>query len=857
MFLRLTLLALLALQLAMGRGQKKAGEERIMRPNPAAAAVDAGGLASCPAGSPLGEMKLTVRSGKDREPLPFENIIHLTEGDVVEYAPVERGRRKREGEVSLVLVPAKISGREELIVTDPENAEKPQHWEIPRTVALAVFVYGPQGLSRKRVKSFLSQDESLVAQLAEYADKTAQTEALIAALSNSERSSASVNAALNGFASQYGVSVQLDKNAPPATQAQALFSAMNPQLSSYSPLASSASARASQTASLATAAAGLFFGSPVGLLAGGTSMLLDLRSIAFPDTQFRSSFALTLKDSHLNLCGERLTTPGRTRLAYLWASRIPNASKPNIQIGNANYLPLQEKSPLPVTLSDGDWKYLQRARNWYLENDAKQRYPVNLLKLQNQKAVEIDLSEGKVKPGEYRLGAFWDWKEFSADGDVHVRALSGLDSAQLVPDSQDRLLAGGGKVPVTVSGSDFEFTTKVEVTKVGDEFAAPMPVRYILPKGLRRGPQMRVDVLIDTDGLSQGDYRLLFSQVNGETHAIPFKLLPNPPKVANLPILLNAGAETHHYVLKGERLDAISKLEAPGATFELGGVSNNNSQRNLTVELDGSVKPGTKVPVTVHVKDRNEPLSFSNAMEITGPLPVIASSKLAIPPGVAVSLRPDEFPAGYAISATIDVKNMDPRSVVQLGCANGVTEPVRLQIGEQNQAASLQQLSPDQLYLLFDTAHLPAGCQLQASVDNGRGGKSQPYDLARITRLPQIESLTPVEPAATAGTPADTEPNQNVEYVFRGSNLEMIERAGWDPGTGTEVTALPTPIPGEGQKQTLSIAMPAPQTGKDELYLWLRGDKQARTTTIKLPNSTAAVPPELAAKMQQSAGSTQ
>ena len=81
---------------------------------------------------------------------------------------------------------------------------------------MAALVYGPAGLSRKKVAKFLSQDEVLVAQLADYADKTAQAEQLVATLSNSESSSASVNAAFNGFASEYGFAVQVDRNAPVA-----------------------------------------------------------------------------------------------------------------------------------------------------------------------------------------------------------------------------------------------------------------------------------------------------------------------------------------------------------------------------------------------------------------------------------------------------------------------------------------------------------------------------------------------------------------------------------------------------------------------------------------------------------------
>ena len=55
---------------------------------------------------------------------------------------------------------------------------------------------------------------------------------------------------------------------------------------------------------------------------------------------------------------------------------------------------------------------------------------------------------------------------------------------------------------------------------------------------------------------------------------------------------------------------------------------------------------------------------------------------------------------------------------------------------------SLQQLSPDQLFLAFDSSELPAGCSLEAVVDNGREGKSRPFSLARLVRLPKIDSFT-------------------------------------------------------------------------------------------------------------------
>ena len=204
-------------------------------------------------------------------------------------------------------------GQEDIIVTDPKPADKPQAWKMTQTISVAALVYGPAGLNRKKVAKFLSQDEVLIAQLADYADKTAQAEQLVATLSNSESSSASVNAALSGFASQYGFAVQIDRNAPVAAQAATVFAAMNPQLAAYNPLASSTAQSAGQTASLATMAGTLFFGSPIGLAAGGTAMLLDLRSIAFPDTQFRASFAQPLAGSPASISAASRALCRRTR----------------------------------------------------------------------------------------------------------------------------------------------------------------------------------------------------------------------------------------------------------------------------------------------------------------------------------------------------------------------------------------------------------------------------------------------------------------------------------------------------------------------------------------------------------------
>ena len=787
---------------------------------------------TCPGGAPLGPVNLRVRSPQSSETLPFQSINHLSEGDTVLYSPILRATEKRPGEVALVMVPAKHDPKQDfLIVSEPKRADRDEEWQIPETISLAAFVYGPQGLNKKKVKGFLSQDDQLVAQLADYAEKTTQTEALLEALSDNGSSPASMNAALNGFASQYGLSVQIDRTAPPAVQAQTLFATMNPQLATYNPLASSTAQAVGQTASVATAAATLFFGSPIGLAAGGTAMLLDLRAIAFPGTQFRSSFAQPRKTG-VNLCGQRTPAPPHTRVAYIWATRIPNTHTPEIEISAADNIPETQRTPVPVKVPDAEWKYLQRVRQWELEDDRGIKTKVPIIKLGNARELEIDLDKVDLAPGDYHLTGFWDWTPFKAIGDIHIRPLSQFKDARLDAASQNRLLAHGGKVPVTLIGSDFEFTTKVEVKKVGDEFATAEPARFVLPKGLRLGPQGSMDVLLDTASLEPGLYSLLISQQDGKTHSVDVNVLPNAPKIDNLPILVNQGVTAQHYVLKGERLNLVAKLEAENATFDLGPTANGDTERNLTVQLKTTPAPNTKIPVKAILEDRTAALTLPDALQITGPLPVVASSKLSLPSGMKIAIKPNEFPAGYMLTAVLDVKNIEAKSLLHLTCAEGNGSQSELRIGEQTATASLQQLSPDQLFLSYDTSTFPAGCTLEASIDNGRDGRSAPFTLAHLIRVPAVESFQLDAAAAGSQPPAGLQ-----NYDLTGTNLEMIEKVGWDGTSGVDVPGLPTPIPGKGQQQSLTIGLPEPPNPQAPLVIWLRGESSGRATAISLQNA--------------------
>src|SRR5215471_7888316 len=117
MALRATFLALFLTFLM--QSQNTRSDSQTPQPNPAAAVPEAPPFVTCSAGAPIGAVDLQVRAGNER--LPFRTINHLSEGDVLLYAPLLRGKEKRPGEVALVLVPEKrIPGDPDILVTDPK-----------------------------------------------------------------------------------------------------------------------------------------------------------------------------------------------------------------------------------------------------------------------------------------------------------------------------------------------------------------------------------------------------------------------------------------------------------------------------------------------------------------------------------------------------------------------------------------------------------------------------------------------------------------------------------------------------------------------------------------------------------------
>jgi hypothetical protein len=780
----------------------------------------------CPAGGPIGSVDLRVISPArgGAEALPLRTINRLEEGDLLLYRPLLRPGEQRKGEVAFVLVPTdKTKTGEKLVILDPKSAAKPQRWSVPWRVSVVAFVYGPSGLNTKKVRTFLSRDDELVAQLADYAEKTAQTEALIAALSSPNSSAASVEAALQGFSSQYGLSVQIDKNMPPNQQALILLRTLNPAIAGYDPISPQGTAQLGPTAGLATSVAALFFGSPVGLAAGGTAMLLELRALAFPRAEFRSSFSQTMPNDGLGLCGRRNPAPPHTKVAYLWASRVPNAGPPQLSIGHANSLPAGAKSPLPVSAAEADWKVADRARHWMLESDRGRFIPIQVQKLGETKTLELDLSPA-VEPGRYRLLANWDWDRFQVKGHIDARPLAGFASARLAPASQDLLVGNTGKVPVTVEDADFEFVAKVEIEKVNDKFASPVAVPFVLPAGIRQGVQDHMDIQINTIDLDPGQYKLLITQVDGRAHAVPLKILPAPPRIENLPVVLNQGASQVQFLLKGQRLDLLKRVEVAKGTAELQPRHDGQPGRLLTLRMAPDIDAGTSLAMKAYIEDRTEPLTFSDAVRIVGPRPRIAEVAVSQPPDQDVQLATGELPGGMYLSAMMRVEHLQSNSMVKLGCEQTGGASVTLRLGERSGPSSFQQLAPDQVFLSFDTSPWLNGCLLQAVIANGSEGESDPYRIGRIVRVPMIDSFTITSDDAGGG---------RFRAILTGQNLETIEKVGWSVDHPEPVTALPLPDSNDAQRQRLEIHVPLPPESHSPLYVWLRTESTARITKVR------------------------
>ena len=682
-------------------------------------------------------------------------------------------------------------------VLEPVAASAPKQWTISRDTGVIALIFGPQGLNAKKIKDLVGKNREILTELADYAEQNSKVEGLVETLASAEQSGGSLDAALSGFSARYGVGIpKLDTHASTDQQASVLLGALLPAMTAYDPL-SSKQAVMQQSAGLAASVAGMFFGSPVGLAAGGASLFQNLRTLMFPGVEFRSAFAPVSGDG-LALCAKRQESKSRTRVAYLWAHRLPGVKPPSAAVAGEAHLPLGAKSL--VRIEGANLRNLDRVREWKLDGA-----PAAVAVGQN--ALEIDLSKSKLAPGAYKLTAQWDWDALEI-GRLHLHPFGNLKEAHLK--SGDRLAEGHGKVPVELAGADFQFVEKVAIEPAGKRRETPVELAFTLPKGKRGGEQRTLETEIDT--AARGDYRLLLAQSDGLTYEVPVRVLPPYPRIENLPLRANTGDARQTLVLRGKGLERIESLASDAGAFELG--PPDGETRTAEIRLSEKPRKGERFAISMKIQGVEAPVELAGALQVAGPRPRIREARKSLAAQSGVALRAEEVPTGAAAGFALSVDHIEGTPTVEVTCAN------------QKIAAKLDVAGEGMLFLSLDPgAVAQPGCRLTAAVATEAAGRSDPYPLGQAVRVPRIEQFTLT----------DEKLGENVYAgILKGQDLDTVEKAGWDGRSGLPVEAIPAPAPDNPRKQVLKIALPWPAPAPHApVFIWLRGEAEGRATGVK------------------------
>ena len=794
----------------------------------------------CSAGTPVTQFRLMLVPEHGGHPLSINSVNEVLRGQNLKYEPSSSDQKNApKGKIAIILVPSSKGKPSKIEVLKPQPAGTVEEWRVPVRASIVGMVYGPHGLDVKKFNSLVEHNQTLIPQLADYAEKAATVEALVQTLSQYEQSppaSRDLDAVLKGFSSQYGVALpSINSTAPADQQASQLLHAVVPALSSYDPLAEKGgSSTLQQSAGVAAWVAALFWGStPVGLAAGGASLLQNMRTLMFPDTDFRAAFAQPSKSNNLELCTTQKQAAKRMRTAYMWVRRVPDTGPPAASLPATAHVPLDWKSEVKVTCATrGQLRDLPRAHDWRLVSDDRHTsVPVKVDVGSSADTLTLDLKKAKVIPGKYKLAALWDWTPFDVAGTVEVHKFADLSTAKVTPESEDNLVQANGKVTVKLTGPDFEFVHQLALVKAGSQNATAKHLSFKLDKEMQGGEQHSLHTEVDTTNLEAGRYLLMLTQLNGAIQDVPLTIHPPNPKLSNLPLRANLGEKEQTLTLQGSGLGRITRITGEGAEWTLAPAPGDNSElkeRKVTLQLGPKAHKGEFLNASLYVEDISKPLPVADAIHVVGPRPKITDVRASFPKETDIALGKKEIPAGSAVSFAIHAEHMGANPAVTLACNNDseTRQALTLHPGENSGASQLDFAGSDVLFLSVDPGTVgQSGCLLDATVTDPVTGSSNAYDLGRVTRLPQITKFSLS--------------NQKLgdalyEGTLEGRDLQMIEQTGWSPDTGYPVQGIPTPVPGSSQEQTLKIEMPWPPPGPHApIYVWLRGENTGRLTEMR------------------------
>jgi len=795
---------------------------------------------TCSAGTSVTAFRLLLLPEHGGPPLPVNSVNVILPGEKLRYEPSPSDQEKApKGKITILLVPASHGSSSRIEVLQPKPANTAEEWKVPSRTSIVGVVYGPHGLDVKKVHSLVEHDKDLIPQLADYAEKAATVEALVQTLSKYEQSppaSHDLDAVLKGFSSQYGVSLPTINSATPADQQAAqLLHAVVPALSSYNPLADHGnSATLQKSAGVAAWVAALFWGStPVGLAAGGASLLQNMRTLMFPDTDFRAAFAQPTTSNRLELCTTQKEAAKRARTAYLWVRRVPNVGPPKASLPAMAHIPLDWKSDVKVTCATRiQLRDLPRARSWRLvSDDHHSSIPVKVTVGSAADTLALDLRKTSVAPGKYKLAALWDWTPFEVAGTVQVHKFADLSTAKVTPDSEDNLVKGNGTVAVHLTGPDFEFVDRLALVRADNRSATAKALSFTLDKGKHEGEQHGLQTRVDTTDLEPGHYLLMLTQLNGTIQDVPLTVHPPNPKLSDLPLRANLGEKKQTLTLRGSGLGRVTSIKSDGAVWTLSPAPKDDSglkEREVTFSLAPKARQGELLSASLSVEGIRKPLRIPDVVHVVGPRPKITGVRTSFPKLTNIALEKNEIPAGSAVSFAIQAEHMGLAPALTLGCSNDTEtrQPITLHPGDNMGSAQLDFAGSGTLFLSLDPGKVgQSGCLLDATVTDQTTGSSDPYTLGRVTRLPRILKFTLSNEKLGTTLYAGT---------ITGEDLQTIEKTGWSPETGYPVQGIPTPVNGSPQEQTLKIEMPwPPPSPRAPIYVWLRGESQGRLTAMR------------------------
>ncbi|HEV2417088.1 MAG TPA: hypothetical protein VGX94_04750 [Terriglobia bacterium] len=785
---------------------------------------------------PVATFKLLIVPSLGGTPLPVKDVNIVRAGDRLKYEPIMvPSPIRNQARVAIVLAPAVKAKDKGIEVLDAQPAKDAAEWTIPFRASVVGVVFGPRGLSVKKVHSLVQSDPELVPELATYAEQTAEVNALVQTLSQYDQSkpgSEDLNAALGGFSAEYGVALpRLTSGTPTDQQASMLLQAVMPSVSNYDPLTSARSAMVAQSAGLAASVAALFYGTPVGLAAGGAAFFVNMRTMMFPGTDFRSAFSQPAIPNGMEFCSKDQKPVPRTRLAYLWMLKVPDADAPTASLAKTETLPMGSKSDLKITgATNEQLRLLPRARGWRLVSGAQSvDVPGKITVGTEHDTLALDLTHAKLSAGDYQLAALWDWEPMKVEGSVRLRPYSDFSGVKLTPDSADALRAKNGVVNLNLVGADFEFVSKATL-ETDDNASSAKPLSFTLPAGADAGEQLQMDVKVATDGLTPGKHRILLTQTDGKTQAVPVVVHPPNSEIADAPYAANLGESSQVIIIHGTSLERIEGLAGDNAAWELAPVpegSHGLTERSVTIKLHAGLSAGQTLSPNMTIEGIGQPTLIPGLVRVAPPRPKIMSVTDSFPTADNVALRTGEIPAGEAVSFSLHTENATAPSL-DVACANTTDERMALDLKPggplgQNSLAQLDDAGDGILFLSLDPGTVgQSGCQLTAVVTTSDAGASDPVTLGRVIRLPHIGKFSLSSDALGRSLYAGT---------LTGQDLQMIEKTGWNAAMGYPVQGIPTPVPGSNIKQTLKIELPWPPPSPGApVYIWLRGENQGRRT---------------------------